>query len=179
MFAGYILYRVKTPPKIPVVVNLILWSCSLSILFIIVFGVWEGQLSLLMTSLYVSLGHSGITQLTFIVWLNEFILYLPSKSYQFPPACSAWGLALMWITLSCCWGTAKPINSFLSFKGFLPLSRLAYCAYLIHPTVMMITSFQNEAPNHLQHIVVVSFNGVGTNFFVFEIIINFSIPFFS
>lgn len=60
MIAGYILYRVKTPPKIPVIVNLMLWSCSLGIIFIIVFGVWEGQLSLLMTSLYVSLGHSGM-----------------------------------------------------------------------------------------------------------------------
>lgn len=66
MIAGYILYRVKTPPKIPVIVNLMLWSCSLGIIFIIVFGVWEGQLSLLMTSLYVSLGHSGNIELSFI-----------------------------------------------------------------------------------------------------------------
>lgn len=83
---------------------------------------------------------------------------------------SAWGLALIWITLSCCWGTAKPINSFLSYNGFLPLSRLTYCAYLIHPTVMMITSFQMEAPMHLQHVIVVSFNGVATNFYVIIII---------
>ncbi|CAO1398931.1 unnamed protein product [Diamesa hyperborea] len=143
MIAGYILYRVKTPPKIPVVVNLMLWSCSLGIIFIIVFGVWEGQLSLLMTSLYVSLGHS------------------------------AWGLALIWITLSCCWGTAKPINSFLSYNGFLPLSRLTYCAYLIHPTVMMITSFQMEAPMHLQHVIVLtSFLGNAVVSFLFAFILS-------
>lgn len=67
----------------------------------------------------------------------------------------AWGVSLMWLTLSCCWKLAKPINSFLSFSGFFPLSRLTYCTYLIHPTVMMITSFQCEAPMHLKHGMVV------------------------
>lgn len=61
----------------------------------------------------------------------------------------------MWLTLSCCWKLAKPVNSFLSFSGFFPLSRLTYCTYLIHPTVMMITSFQCEAPMHLKHGMVV------------------------
>jgi len=28
------------------------------------------------------------------------------------------------------------INTILSWKGFIPLSRLTYCAYLIHPIVM-------------------------------------------
>lgn len=68
---------------------------------------------------------------------------------------SAWGLSLMWITLSCCWGIARPVNSFLSYNGFFPLSRLTYCTYLIHPTVMMMTSFQFESPMHLKHGMVV------------------------
>lgn len=29
------------------------------------------------------------------------------------------------------------INSILSFKLFIPLSRLSYCAYLVHPIIMM------------------------------------------
>lgn len=59
MVAGYILHRVKTPPKIPFIVNLLMWFVSLFILFIIVFGVWNGKLSVMMTSIYVSLGHAG------------------------------------------------------------------------------------------------------------------------
>lgn len=66
MLAGYILHRVKKPPRVPFLVNLLLWLLSLFILFIIVFGVWNGQLSVFMTSFYVSLGHTGKKHSNFI-----------------------------------------------------------------------------------------------------------------
>lgn len=47
------------PPRVPLVVNLLLWAVSLSIMFIIIFGVSGGKLSLVTTSLYVSFGHLG------------------------------------------------------------------------------------------------------------------------
>jgi len=28
------------------------------------------------------------------------------------------------------------VNSFLSWKAFIPLGRLTYCAYLVHPIIM-------------------------------------------
>lgn len=59
MIAGYVLYRVKVPPKIPFIVNVGLWSASLFTLFIIIFGVQGGQLGIITTSFYVSLGHTG------------------------------------------------------------------------------------------------------------------------
>ncbi|KAL3196258.1 hypothetical protein MRX96_045280 [Rhipicephalus microplus] len=37
-----------------------------------------------------------------------------------------WSVSLAWITLSC------PVNTFLSWNAFLPLSKLAYGVYLIH-----------------------------------------------
>lgn len=126
MLTGYILHFKKTPPKVPMLINILLWACSLLILFVLVFGVWDGVLSVPMTALYVSLGHT------------------------------AWGVALIWITLSCCWGYATPINNILSYQAIFPLSRLSYCAYLLHPVVMMATSFQMEAPMHLQHVIVVT-----------------------
>ncbi|XP_065094976.1 nose resistant to fluoxetine protein 6-like [Ochlerotatus camptorhynchus] len=126
MLTGYILHFKKTPPKVPLFINLSLWAISLSILFGLVFGVWDGELSVPATALYVSLGHT------------------------------AWGVALIWITLSCCWGYATPVNKILSYQAFFPLSRLSYCAYLLHPVVMMVTSFQMESPMHLQHVIVVT-----------------------
>lgn len=48
------------------------------------------------------------------------------------------------------------INSFLSFKLLYPLSRLTYCAYLVHPIIMTTTNFQMNAPLHLQDSIVVS-----------------------
>lgn len=59
MIAGYILYRVKVPPKVPYAMNVMLWAISLFILFIVLFGVSGGKLNLIVTSLYVSLGHTG------------------------------------------------------------------------------------------------------------------------
>ncbi|XP_058446919.1 nose resistant to fluoxetine protein 6 isoform X2 [Malaya genurostris] len=124
MFTGYIYYFRNAPPKISNWLNGVLWMGSSSIILVLVFGVWNGQLPVRDTALYVSLGHT------------------------------AWGIALVWITLSCCWGYASPVNKILSYRAFYPLSRLSYCAYLLHPVIMMVTSFQMEAPMHLQHVIV-------------------------
>ncbi|XP_050100835.1 O-acyltransferase like protein [Anopheles aquasalis] len=126
MITGYILYRRPKAPKIVPPLRLLLWTLSTGILIALIFGVWNGELSVQWTALYVSVGHT------------------------------AWGLALMWITLSCCWGYSSFVNGLLSYRGFFPLSRLAYCTYLIHPVVMMATSFQLEAPMHLQHVLIIT-----------------------
>jgi hypothetical protein len=49
----------RVPPRVPLAINLLLWAISLSIMFIIIFGVPGGKLSLVTTSLYVSFGHLG------------------------------------------------------------------------------------------------------------------------
>ncbi|XP_071786154.1 nose resistant to fluoxetine protein 6-like isoform X2 [Asterias amurensis] len=49
----------------------------------------------------------------------------------------AWGVALAWVVFACNYGHAGWINSFLSWSGFVPLSRLTYCAYMFHPLVLM------------------------------------------
>lgn len=64
---------------------------------------------------------------------------------------AAWGLALMWITLSCKWGLAEPIDKLLSHHSLLPLSRLTYCAYLIHPVSQIAMSLELKGTVHIQH----------------------------
>lgn len=59
MAAGYILNRFKLPPKVSPFINLILWAMSLCIMFLLVFGVWNGSLNQTWTAIYVSLGHTG------------------------------------------------------------------------------------------------------------------------
>ncbi|XP_055297842.1 uncharacterized protein LOC129566166 isoform X2 [Sitodiplosis mosellana] len=125
MMAGYVLNRYKSaPPAITPFINVVLWMMSLGVMLLLVFGVWNGTLNLLWTALYVSLGHS------------------------------AWGLALVWIVLSCKWGLAKPIDRLLSFRGMLPLSRLTYCAYLIHPITQIVMSLDLKGTIHIQHSLV-------------------------
>lgn len=60
MLAGYVLNRFKSPPAaITPFINIVFWLMSMGVMLLLVFGVWNGTLSLLWTALYVSLGHSG------------------------------------------------------------------------------------------------------------------------
>lgn len=54
---------------------------------------------------------------------------------------------------NCCPGY---INTLLSCRLLHPLSRLTYCAYLIHPVLMASVGFQLDGPLHLHNTLVVS-----------------------
>ena len=58
-----------------------------------------------------------------------------------------WALMLGWIVVACATGHGGFINSILSWDGFLPLSRLTYCAFLVHLTVM---NFEFMGPDSTQ-----------------------------
>lgn len=73
-----------------------------------------------------------------------------------PLARTAWGLALIWIVLSCKWGLAKPVDKLLSYPSLLPLSRLTYCAYLVHPVSQIVMSFDLKGTVHIQHSLVLT-----------------------
>ncbi|KAH8361177.1 hypothetical protein KR200_009194, partial [Drosophila serrata] len=126
MCAGYVLYKVKTPPPVSRRLNLTLWLASLSVLLIVVFGVWEGQLSTVYTAFYVGVAHT------------------------------AFGCGLVWIVLSCCWGLAPTVNAILSYRVLWPLSRLTYCAYLIHPIIMFICSSHMSGTVHLSNPLILT-----------------------
>ncbi|XP_017850031.1 uncharacterized protein LOC108604972 [Drosophila busckii] len=126
MFAGYALYKLKTPPKISRRMNLTLWAASLLTLLLVVFGVWEGELSQVSTAFYVGVAHT------------------------------AFGCGLVWIVLSCCWGLAPTVNAILSYRVLWPLSRLTYCAYLIHPIIMFICSSHMSGTVHLNNPMILT-----------------------
>ncbi|KAJ7365133.1 hypothetical protein OS493_007782 [Desmophyllum pertusum] len=47
-----------------------------------------------------------------------------------------WGLALAWVIYACNKGYGSLVNKFLSASYWIPLSRLTYSAYLVHPLVL-------------------------------------------
>jgi hypothetical protein len=49
-----------------------------------------------------------------------------------------WALSLAWVTFACITGHGGLVNWFLSWKIWIPLSRLTHCAYLVHPIVMAV-----------------------------------------
>ncbi|EEZ97339.1 nose resistant to fluoxetine protein 6 isoform X1 [Tribolium castaneum] len=124
MISGYFLFRVKCQVKLPLVVVVLGWVLSLACLSSLVYGVGKLGLVVPTSAFYASLGHT------------------------------AWGLSLAWITLACCSGYGGPISALLKFKFFLPLSRLTYCAYLIHPVFMCLSSFVLDGPIHLNNSLV-------------------------
>ncbi|UYV63998.1 hypothetical protein LAZ67_2006285 [Cordylochernes scorpioides] len=48
---------------------------------------------------------------------------------------TAWGLGIAWVAVACINGYGGPVNDLLSWPAWIPLSRLSYVAYLIHPLV--------------------------------------------
>ncbi|XP_064650020.1 nose resistant to fluoxetine protein 6-like [Lineus longissimus] len=59
---------------------------------------------------------------------------------------TGWGLAVCWVIFACVTGYGGFVNMFLSWKGFIPLSRLTYCAYLVHPVIMTVYYTSLRAP---------------------------------
>ncbi|KAI4459307.1 o-acyltransferase [Holotrichia oblita] len=125
MTTGYILFRFDGKIKLPSYVVVSGWILAVGLVLSLVYGLGKGELITPLSAIYATFGHT------------------------------AWGLALAWITVSCCWGYGGPVNSLLGFRGFLPLSRLTYCAYLIHPVIMVFVSFQLDGPIHIHNYIVV------------------------
>lgn len=93
---------------------------------------------------------------------------------------TAWGLALVWIVVSCKWGLAKPIDKLLSHHQLLPLSRLTYCAYLVHPVTQIVLSFDLTGTLHIQHslVLIIFLGNVITSYAVALLMaILFEVPF--
>ena len=49
---------------------------------------------------------------------------------------SAWAACVCWVVTSCTAGYGGPVTSLLTWRPLVPLSRLTYLAYLVHPTVI-------------------------------------------
>lgn len=102
------------------------WPFSASVMFAVVYGLYPGSISVSLSSVYASLAHT------------------------------AWAIALAFIVVQCCTGSAPIVDSLLSVRLMYPLSRLTYCAYLVHPVIMVITTAQMDGPLHLHNGIVVS-----------------------
>ena len=114
LILGYILYRVRVPKK--------------RIVFYLFFGplLFISALCLFWTlyGLYFTWhGHVPSTA--------ENVIYVTFSR-------SIWSLGLALLVLVCHYGYGGPINTFLSMKFWIPLSRISYNAYLLHPLILTV-----------------------------------------
>lgn len=65
-----------------------------------------------------------------------------------------WGIGLALIVFACHNGYGWWIDVFLSWKVWIPLSRLTFMAYLIHPLVLFLMTFTLRTPLHFSDITL-------------------------
>lgn len=101
------------------------WTCSISCLLALVYGLYEVSLTPVIGAAYSSLSHS------------------------------AWALSLSWVVIACSTGYGGVANTILSATILYPFSRITYCAYLLHPLIMRGMAMTMDSPLHLGTLTIV------------------------
>lgn len=66
-----------------------------------------------------------------------------------------WAACVAWVIFACHNGRGGVVNSILSWEGIMPLSRLSYAAYLVHPIVMMICVYSKRSLVYLSDLDII------------------------
>ncbi|CAC5405309.1 unnamed protein product [Mytilus coruscus] len=93
-----------------------------------------------------------------------------------------WASCVAWVVFACHNGNGGVVNKILSWRGLVPLSRLAYAVYLIHPIVMMTHFFSRRTLFYLDdfNVVYLYIGHIVVTFMVaFVASITFEAPFLS
>ncbi|XP_070533925.1 nose resistant to fluoxetine protein 6-like [Ptychodera flava] len=111
VYLGYVMCRLDGQKiKINKLFSLFLWCAAAATALAIVYGV------------YPSLIGDSPEQ-----WVA--VLYRSTTSFAFVTA-------VAWVIFACETGNGGPVHTFLSWSAWIPLSRLTYGAYLVHPIVI-------------------------------------------
>ncbi|XP_060580455.1 uncharacterized protein LOC132737209 [Ruditapes philippinarum] len=83
-----------------------------------------------------------------------------------------WAVCVAWVIYACTSGRGGPISDFLSWRGFVPLSRLTYLVYLIHPVLMVLDVYTRRTLVHLNDFEM-AYQFIG------HVVVNFGAAFFA
>ncbi|XP_029164426.1 nose resistant to fluoxetine protein 6-like [Nylanderia fulva] len=121
MATGWYLFKIDCKANMNKIVIAIGWFVSCITMFSIVYGLHGTTFGPTLSALYTALSHSG------------------------------WAMCLAWILIACVTGNGGIANHILSWKYLYPISRLTYCAYLVHPALLRAMILQGESSWHLTH----------------------------
>ena len=68
-----------------------------------------------------------------------------------------WSLALSYIIFACVTLNGGVVNEFLSWSFWVPLSKLSFCAYLVHYSIVDTFIYAQDHPLHTQWSIFVRF----------------------
>ncbi|XP_055898311.1 nose resistant to fluoxetine protein 6-like isoform X3 [Biomphalaria glabrata] len=89
---------------------------------------------------------------------------------------SAWGACVCWVVVACVSGYGGPVNKLLSWSPFIPLGRLTYMAYLIHPCLIKVYYGNHEVPFYLSDInLVVTYLGILVMTYMISFVLNLAL----
>ncbi|XP_045162819.2 uncharacterized protein LOC123527433 [Mercenaria mercenaria] len=83
-----------------------------------------------------------------------------------------WALCVAWVVYACASDLGGPVADFLSWKGFVPLSRLTYLVFLIHPVLMVLDVYTRRTLVHLNDFEM-AYQFIG------HVVVNFGAAFFA
>ncbi|XP_045194786.2 uncharacterized protein LOC123550421 [Mercenaria mercenaria] len=122
LFTGYILYRCKCKCNLPKIINIVCWLISLALCCVCAYTPYSDG--------------------------DKHTFTQQESAAFFALHRTAWGVAVCWIVFACATGHGGWINEVLSWKAFVPLGRLTYSAYLIHPLVMLVFYMSRNTPTY-------------------------------
>ncbi|XP_078685750.1 nose resistant to fluoxetine protein 6-like [Branchiostoma floridae x Branchiostoma belcheri] len=122
---GYLLYRTRGQVRMHKAVALLGWLAATGIGMGVVYGLYN--------------------HLTQGVVLSRPVAILYLTVHR-----TAWGVGLAWAVFACVNGYGGIINTILSWKAWIPLSRLTYCAYLVHPMVIYLV-YQDQKETNIHY----------------------------
>ncbi|XP_076387230.1 O-acyltransferase like protein isoform X2 [Megachile rotundata] len=130
MSIGYFLFKTDCKVKMSKTTVVVGWLLSSACLLSLLYGLYETELTPIMAAAYSSLSHS------------------------------IWALGLSWIVVACSTGYGGYVNNILSAPILYPVSRITYCAYLVHPLVIRLTAMNLDSPFHLgNYTMMITFFG--------------------
>ncbi|XP_018364835.1 PREDICTED: nose resistant to fluoxetine protein 6-like [Trachymyrmex cornetzi] len=118
MITGYIIKRFNKKIALKKNVVILYWALGAACNILVLFGLYNRQKSILSTAIYVALSRT------------------------------VWAIGIAWIVIMCCTEHGGIIKEILSWKIWIPLSRLTYCAYLIHPVIIRSIRLHSETSVH-------------------------------
>lgn len=133
IYTGYLLYKTDCKWKMPKlqarVLNLLGWTVATAFAMLVLYGLYSPD--------------------------GKPDLDLNTSAFYNATSRTAWGIAVAWVVFACASGYGGPVNALLSWKGIIPLSRLTYCAYLVHPIVMFTYFYSRRTLVHYYDINMV------------------------
>ncbi|KAL3870231.1 hypothetical protein ACJMK2_038308 [Sinanodonta woodiana] len=118
ILTGYILFKTECKVRLGRKQNVVGWLIATGIAMAVLYGLYDP---------YDNTRSNGVS------------------AFYLSTARTAWGVALAWVIFACAIGYGGFINTLLSWNVYIPLGRLTYCAYLIHPIILSVYYFSRRS----------------------------------